>query len=208
MDHFFAPLQTYLKALPSGAIPAERQDALSPLASFLAEEIRESGQAQLTFICTHNSRRSHFGQVWARIWAIALGLDKIFTYSGGTEATACHPHTLQALAAAGLRIAPQSEGSNPHYLLDFSETHPPIEAWSKVYTDPANPQTGFAAVMTCDSANEACPVVFGAAGRFPVLYEDPKAFDGTPREKAAYAERCAQVSAEMRFVMERVRSHV
>ena len=206
MEQLLPALQTYLQRLPAGPPPPARQEVLAPLATFLAQDLGQAGQAQLTFICTHNSRRSHFGQVWARVWAVALGLDQIATYSGGTEATACHPHTLRALAAAGLRIAPQSEGLNPHYHLHFSDHHAPIEAWSKVYTDPANPRQGFAAVMTCDSAYEACPVVLGAAARFPILYEDPKAFDGTPQETAAYAERCAQVATEMRWVMETARS--
>ncbi|RMG73051.1 MAG: protein-tyrosine-phosphatase [Bacteroidetes bacterium] len=208
MEHLLPELQSYLKNLPAEALPAERQAVLRPLADFVTAQLPQEESVPITFICTHNSRRSHFGQVWARVWAVALGLDQVVTYSGGTEATACHPHTLRALAAAGLRIEPQSEGPNPHYLIHFSESYPPIEAWSKVYTDPANPQRGFGAVMTCDSANEGCPVVVGAAARFPILYEDPKAFDGTPQEAAAYAERCAQIAKEMRFVMERVREKV
>jgi hypothetical protein len=33
--------------------------------------------------------------------------------------------------------------------------------------------------MTCNNADEACPMVFGAEARFSVKYDDPKAFDGT-----------------------------
>lgn len=206
MEKLFPPIQSYLKTLPTAPIAAERQPELLRLADFLAGQLEQEGKAQLTFICTHNSRRSHLGQVWARVWAVALGLDQVHTYSGGTEATACHPHTLRVLAAAGFRIEPQSEGPNPHYHLHFSDHYPPIEAWSKVYSDPANPQTGFGAIMTCDSANEACPVVFGAAARFPIMYEDPKAFDGTEKEAAAYAERSQQIAAEMRFAMQATQS--
>jgi arsenate reductase len=194
METLLPALRAYLQALPAEPLAAARLRALQPLSDFLVRRLRQEGAASLTFICTHNSRRSHFGQVWARVWAVALGLDAVYTYSGGTEATACHPHTLRALAAAGLRIEPQSTGLNPHYHIYFSETFPPIEAWSKGYTDPANPQSGFGAIMTCDSANEACPVVLGAVARFPIMYEDPKAFDGTPQEEAAYAERCTQVA--------------
>ncbi|MBW2160612.1 MAG: hypothetical protein JRH14_11750 [Deltaproteobacteria bacterium] len=41
-----------------------------------------------------------------------------------------------------------------------------VECFSKTYDDPGNPAEGFVAVMTCSEADEACPVVSGAALRF------------------------------------------
>ena len=59
--------------------------------------------------------------------------------------------------------------------------------FSKVYSDRSNPQTGFAALMVCDEANAACPVVSGAELRLPMPFADPKAADDTPDEIARYA---------------------
>ncbi len=59
--------------------------------------------------------------------------------------------------------------------------------------------------MVCSDAHETCPVVRGAAARFAIPYEDPKAFDGTKRESRAYDERCRQIAREMLYVFSRVR---
>ncbi len=133
-----------------------------------------------------------------------MGFPGLTTYSGGTEATACNPRTVQALRQAGFKVEPLTAGENPHYHLTYGESNTPMELWSKVYSDPHNPQKGFGAIMTCDSANEACPIVFGAEARFPIIYQDPKAFDDTPQEEAAYAERCLQIASEMYWVFQQV----
>lgn len=194
----FSEIEQYVAALP---LPAEaRRDALDALARFLRSRLDAGEVPDVIFICTHNSRRSHFGQVWAQALAAHAGLP-LRAWSGGTEATACNPRTIRALEQAGFRAEQLDEGANPRYRIRFSEGGEGVEAWSKVYSDPANPQSGFAAVMTCDSANEACPVVQGAAARFAIMYEDPKRFDGSPGEEAAYAERCLQIASELMYVM-------
>jgi hypothetical protein len=59
--------------------------------------------------------------------------------------------------------------------------------------------------MTCAAADEGCPVVLGAARRVSITYEDPKAFDGTERETAAYDERCYQIGREMLYLFSQLR---
>jgi hypothetical protein len=78
-----------------------------------------------------------------------------------------------------------------------------MQAFSKVYDDSPNPSEGFAAIMTCSSADQACPIVHGAAERIAIPYDDPKAFDGTEQEAAKYDERCAQIAREMLYVFSR-----
>jgi hypothetical protein len=60
--------------------------------------------------------------------------------------------------------------------------------------------------MTCSDADAACPIVFGAAERISIPYDDPKAADGTPDEAAVYDERCRQIAREMLYVFSRVGS--
>jgi hypothetical protein len=195
----FSQIEQYVAALPP--LPAEdRREALDALARFLRAKVAAGEVPDVIFICTHNSRRSHFGQAWAQALAGHFGLP-LRAFSGGTEATACNPRTIRALEQAGFRAEQLDESPNPRYHIRFGEGGEGIEAWSKVYSDPANPRSGFGAVMTCDSANEACPVVLGAAARFPILYEDPKRFDGSPEEGTAYAERCLQIASELMYVM-------
>ena len=61
--------------------------------------------------------------------------------------------------------------------------------YSKHYDDPANPQSGFAALMVCGEADAGCPVVKGSAMRVSMPYLDPKIYDGGAYEAAKYAER-------------------
>jgi len=201
-----AGLKQYLDSALLGVhlIPEERQRALEDVAAFVSWKRAAGEVAELTFICTHNSRRSQMGQLWAPVAAAHFGIGEVRTYSGGTEATAFNPRAVAAMERAGFVIA-KPGGDNPRYRVTFDEDGPAMECFSKTYDDPANPVEGFAAIMTCSEADEACPVVPGAALRAPIRYEDPNVSDGTPREAAAYDERCLQIATEMLYLFSRVR---
>ncbi len=196
----FSPLEQYLQSLGEVVIAAERLQVLDALADYVSKCLRAGGTARLVFICTHNSRRSHFAQVWAQVAAHRAGVGPVECFSGGTEVTACHPNTLRALSEAGLGVVAITAGSNPVYLIRYAEGVGPIVAFSKWYSSPPNPTQDFAAVTTCAHADEHCPIVPGASERFSLPYEDPKACDGTPQEKEAYAATCRQIAAEMQYV--------
>ncbi len=49
-----------------GSISSERKQVLAEAAKFIKGQLKESKKADLTFICTHNSRRSHMSQIWAQ----------------------------------------------------------------------------------------------------------------------------------------------
>jgi arsenate reductase len=184
-------------------LPADRRSRLDELADFVRQR-RDAGEpARLTFICTHNSRRSHISQLWAAAAAAAFGLDHVETYSGGTEATAFNPRAVAAMRRAGFAIDDAS-GDNPRYRVQFADDAAPAVCFSKVYDDPSNPQDGFAAVMTCSDADEACPMVRGAALRVALPWDDPKAADGTPEEASTYDARVRQIAAEMVYLFSRV----
>ncbi|MCC6462931.1 MAG: protein-tyrosine-phosphatase [Saprospiraceae bacterium] len=199
-------VQQYLDALRDfSALPTERRSLLDALAEYIRSQTRSGQPARLTFICTHNSRRSHLGQVWAQAAAHYWGLAPVDAFSGGTETTACNPRTVAALQRAGIRVQQITDTANPVYLFQYAEGVPPLAAFSKVFDQAPNPQSGFAAVMTCTQAEENCPFVPGAARRFSLTYEDPKAADDTPAEAATYDERCRQIAQEMLYMMFRAR---
>ncbi len=188
-------------------IPASRQAELESLAQYVRQCLREGRTAELTFICTHNSRRSHLSQVWAKVAAAHFGLDNVRTYSGGTEVTAFNPRAVAALRRCGLQIDSQDKKSeNPRYRVRFSHAGPTEVCFSKLFNDPANPSSRFGAVLTCSQADEACPIVENCDLRVAITYEDPKAADGTPGEQAAYDERTRQISREMLYLMSKVAS--
>ena len=200
-----AGLKQYLDSALLGAsgIPEERRRALDGLASHISSRRAAGKTTELTFICTHNSRRSQMGQLWAAAAAAHFGIDEVRVYSGGTEATAFNPRAVAAMRKAGFVIE-NSGGDNPRYQVTFDRGGRATECFSKRYDDPVNPTEDFVAVMTCSEADEACPVVFGASVRAPIRYDDPKVADGTPGETLAYDERCLQIATEMLYLFSRI----
>jgi arsenate reductase (thioredoxin) len=188
-------------------INAERRKLLQPLVQYIQAKYTEGEIIRLNFICTHNSRRSHLAQIWAQTMAYYFGIHKVFCYSGGTETTAMFPKAVQTLVNHGFQIHKLSDTDNPVYAVKFSENEHPVICFSKVYNDPFNPVNKFGAVVTCNSADEACPVVFGAEQRFPVKYDDPKSFDGTELVDAKYAERSMEIAEEMYYVFAQIKKN-
>lgn len=189
----------------TSALTPERISLLEPLIDYIQKKRNDDVSAQLVFICTHNSRRSHLAQVWSHTAAAYFHVPNIHCYSGGTEVTAVHPSTLRALSDAGFDIAKTSEGDNPVYLVDAGSEVSPITCFSKTYDHPQNPASHFVAVMTCDHAEENCPYIPGAASRFSITYEDPKIADGTAAQLEVYAQRSRQIAREMFFVFANIR---
>jgi len=188
-----------------GTIPTERKETLLQISHFIEKKIKAGQNAELTYICTHNSRRSHFGQVWGQTAAYYYGIKNVFTYSGGTEATAFNPNAIKTLETAGFRIRKHTDGANPHYLVIYATNELDIICFSKVYNDAANPQKGFCAIMTCIEADGVCPIAKGAELRVTCPYGDPKAFDDTPIQNEKYLERCLQIATETLWAFSQVK---
>ena len=186
-------------------IPDERKSELKKISQYVNRRVRAGEPAKLTFICTHNSRRSHLSQIWAAVAVSHYKLEKIETYSGGTETTAFNPRAIAALERAGLKVESVKGGENPHYAVQFQESADPLICFSKIYHDPPNPQKEFCAVMTCSQADRACPLVVGSSLRVALPFDDPIIADGTSKETARYDERCAQISREMLYLFSEVR---
>jgi hypothetical protein len=104
---FNAKLKEYIVARIGefDQIPAERKEQLRTLALYVRGRVEADLPAKLTFICTHNSRRSHIAQLWAAAGAAYYGVPNVATFSGGTEATAFNPRAVAALERAGFRVA-------------------------------------------------------------------------------------------------------
>ncbi len=194
-------LNTYTRQLEQefGQIPDERKQLLAKLAGYTRNKIAEGKPAHFNFICTHNSRRSHLSQIWAQAAAAYYNVKEVSCFSGGTEATAFNPRAVKAMQEAGFEISSSEEGTNPVYEVKYAEASIPLKAWSKRFDDPANPASGFCAVMTCSDADQNCPLVPGTELRLPVTYDDPKNFDDTPEEAGKYSERVRQIGREMLY---------
>jgi arsenate reductase len=201
----FQNLITTIENISKTTITEERKVVLQPLIDFIQTKIDTHQSIRLNFICTHNSRRSHLSQIWAQTMAFQFQIDKVFCYSGGTEATAMFPKVAETLINQGFQIQKLSDAKNPVYAVKYDENQAPIICFSKTYGDDFNPKTSFGAIMTCNNADEGCPMVFGAEARFPIKYNDPKVFDGTELMDVKYVERSLEIASEMYYVFSKIK---
>ena len=197
-------LQTRASNVPK-QVSTRRLQALDHVAQWIASQ-SSAASIDITVICTHNSRRSHLGQVWLQAAAWQYEFDNLRTWSGGTEGTALYPSAAEALRTQGVELSQITDRENPIYRIQLQSGQPPFDVFSKPYAHPSNPQSGFAAILVCNEANEACPIVSGADARFSLPYVDPKISDGTAEESRIYQERSKEIGGEMFYIIERARA--
>lgn len=185
-------------------ISEERKQLLQKISNYIQSKKESQQPINLVYVCTHNSRRSHFGQVWAAVAANYFGIKNVYTFSGGTEATAFNPNAINALRKIGFDIMDDDQPINPSYTVKFADDAYTI-CFSKVYNHPANPQQNFAAIMTCSDAEQNCPFIPGVDLRIGTTYNDPKAFDNTSQQDTAYIERATQIALECLYVFSLVK---
>ena len=186
-------------------ISEARRHKLNELSKYICEKQLDEKSTHLNVICTHNSRRSHIGQIWLSAAAAHYKVKNIYTFSGGTEATAFNPRSVAALKRAGFEVVTSQDNNNPTYFATYGFSHTPLKMFSKKYEHEENPNQNFAAIMVCSSADEGCPIVVGAEERFSLTFDDPKEYDNTNLETEKYDERVRQIGREMWYVMAMVR---
>lgn len=192
-------IKSFIKNFDS--ISKDRIEKLNILTQYIQGKLDQNQIPKLIVICTHNSRRSHLGQLWLAVGADYYGLP-IETYSGGTEATAFHPNAIQALQSLGFEISTENiDTSNPIYPVKWKDNQLPYLAFSKSFEDTPNPTEQFLAIMVCSEANENCPFISGADFRVALPFNDPKAFDDTELESNKYIECSKQIGTEMMYAL-------
>lgn len=204
--HLFPALVDYISDLDSKTISKTRKEALQQLVKCLQEKVNQQVAIRLNFICTHNSRRSHFAQVWTQALAAYFGLEIVYSYSGGTETTAVFPMVLETLLITGFQVKPLTQGQNPIYSIKYGENEPPLIGFSKEWNHFFNPKNQFIAILTCAEADEACPTIFGAEKRISLPFVDPKIYDNTPLQVQKYGETSLQIATELFYVFAKIKT--
>lgn len=202
----YQTIRSFLKNIEQdfAIIPDARKELLQKISNYIQARYDKNEPINLVYICTHNSRRSHFGQVAAAIAATYYNIDKVATFSGGTEATAFNPNAINALKMLGFNIISDEKESNPTYQVNFGNNLG-TTCFSKVHDHEANPKTDFAAIMTCSDAEQNCPFIPGVALRIGTTYEDPKKSDGTPQQDETYLARFKQIATETLYAFSLVK---
>ncbi|MEN2282490.1 protein-tyrosine-phosphatase [Algoriphagus sp. SE2] len=202
----FPRIDKTIQIIKKRAIPKERKVVLQPLVSYMIAQIKKEKPIKLNFICTHNSRRSQFSQIWAQVAGSYFNLP-VESFSGGLEVTEFNSRAISALSQDGFEVKAIGD-NNPIYELSYSKKEKPILAFSKVFDDQSNPKVDFAAIMTCDHADENCPFIPGSDTRIPIQFEDPKKFDETPLENKMYSERSHEIASELFYAFGQVKKQV
>ena len=185
-------------------ISNDRKNILQPLIDYIQGKVNSKKPVNLNFICTHNSRRSHLSQVWAQTSASFYNIDNVHCYSGGTQETALFPKVAETLSNQGFQILKIADNINPIYAIKFDENCLPIIGFSKKYDDAYNPNSNFAAILTCSQADDGCPFIAGAEKRIPITYKDPKISDGTTNQTEVYQQRSIEIATEMMYVFSQI----
>ena len=202
----FPKIKSTIDQVSFETISEERKQVLAPLIQFIQSKVNNELTIRLNFTCTHNSRRSHLSPVWAQTAAAYHNIENVFCYSGGTEATALFPKVAETLVNTGFEVKIISEGDNPIYAIKYNTNDHPVIGFSKSYEDDFNPQSEFAAILTCSQADGGCPFIAGAEKRIPITFDDPKAFDNTPLQTEKYQERSIQIATEFLYVFSQIKS--
>ena len=182
---------------------AERKPKLEAIAQSFSKE----SELKVNFICTHNSRRSHFSEILFRTAAKYHGLKNVQTFSGGTERTALFPEVAESFKRHGFRVIPLEAHNQRAYKifienLEKVDTTPVL--FSKKYDDESNAQENYHAIMVCNSAHESCPVVHGSKQRHSLMFTDPKHSDGGSNQKDVYDKTLIMIASELGFVARKV----
>lgn len=204
---FYKKLNKYCSTLPSefNQISDERKKDLKEIGDYIIEKKTANKRTNLLFICTSNSRRSHMGQIWATTASIYYGIDSLFTFSGGTEATKVNINAVSALRRCGFSVTNSQSGDNPMWFVAMGNEIAGFAIFSKKFSHSINPKKDFCAIMVCSEADKSCPSVDGADLRIALPYEDPKYYDNTPSQDQKYDERCRQIATETFFMMSYVK---
>ena len=95
-------LEKTIETAKNQEIPEDRKQVLQPLIDYIQEKLDQKADVNLNFICTHNSRRSQFSQIWAQTAADYFSIP-VKSYSGGVEVTAFNERAVASITRADLR---------------------------------------------------------------------------------------------------------
>ena len=206
---FYTRLAEYTSTLPSefNKIPGERKELLEELGDYIFEKSSQKSKTQLLFICTANSRRSQFAQVWAQTAAYHYKVKNIRTFSGGENETAINFRILEALRKAGFEItASEVYSQNPVYLLSMGRRYPDVFIFSKKYDYWNNPDRNYASIICSSDLFEINLQPSGADEIIYLPYEDIQIFDSATNSYLRNDEICRQIAREMFYLMDFVKN--
>ena len=201
---FYDQIQWFCRDITSSFkdIPSSRLQLLDGIVSEINEFLNNKKNLNFLFVCTHNSRRSQFANVWAEIAANYYNLNSIKSYSCGTEKSIVSKNTIQTLKDLGIRI--ENHPSIPNAFHAFYGKELFIDFFSKKYSDPTISKEDTIAIMTCSDADQNCPIIPYAKNRISLNFKDPKRFDNTSSFKMEYQKTAKEIAIEIFYIFSKI----
>tara|TARA_B100001057_G_scaffold501276_1_gene623055 strand:+ start:6371 stop:6985 length:615 start_codon:yes stop_codon:yes gene_type:complete len=154
---------------------------------------------KINFICTHNSRRSQFCQIWNQVISKYYGFDKIQSYSGGTEITTVHENVTKVLSEIGFYVNPTSKLINPIHSINFGPKSI-IKLYSKLVNDKSNPIDNFIGVINCSDADQNCENIIGTSKKYSLPFDDPGKYDGLSIQIEKYKYINLEIASSLKYL--------
>ena len=104
MSLLFSEIENKITELKINKIITSRKSILVGIINYVQTKIDLKKDINLNFICTHNSRRSHYGQIWAQVLAEYFKIKKFKSFSGGTISTEVSENVINSLIKCGFRL--------------------------------------------------------------------------------------------------------
>jgi len=202
---FYNQIQLFCLEITSSFkyIPSSRLQLLDGIVLEINEFLNNKKNLNFLFVCTHNSRRSQFANVWAEIAATFYNLNSIKSYSCGTEKSIVSKNTIQTLKDLGIRI--ENHPSIPNAFHAFYGKELFIDVFSKKYSDPTISKEDTIAIMTCSDADQNCPIIPYAKNRISLNFKDPKRFDNTSSFKMEYQKTGKEIAREIFYIFSKLK---
>ncbi|WP_196893237.1 low molecular weight phosphatase family protein [Aureivirga marina] len=189
-------------------ITNDRKETLNDIAKAVLDEYLRNERVNLNFICSHNSRRSQFAQIWGNYAINFFSIPNMECFSGGTVVTALHRNTVKTLKEVGFRFDVKTfNHQNPEYLISYQDCKKPILAYSKLIEDQNN-KSPYIAITTCNSIEKNCPLFTDCLAYFQLPYTDPKNYDYTALKNEKYNELNMNIASEMAFLFGYIASKI
>ena len=203
MNRITKELEKTIQGAINREIRDSRKKKLGILIKYVLEKFKNNQDVNFNFICTHNSRRSQFCQIWSHTASHYFNVP-VNSHSGGIEITECNERVISSIKNSGFLVSSNSKNKNPEYSISIGDNYKTLKMFSKLFNKSINSDISFAAVMVCSDADKNCPYIPGAEKLISLPYHDPKVFDDTPREIKKYEECSHKIASEIFYVFNEV----
>lgn len=189
-------LSEFVEGLDVSEISPDRKTFLDPLKDLMELHKKEGSQINLNFVCTHNSRRSQFAQIWGSIFMSMSGISGEVV-SSGTEKTQVHENVIETLLEIGFRVIPR-KGKEIKNVVFHSFNQNPVKLYSKTIEE--LDLDSFAHIFVCSQAKETCPVILSDSKSYYLPFEDPGSHDQSQNPIHHYIKSAQEIATELYYV--------